>query len=159
MNSSFFRTTSIFFIISIIFIFLCFTTIISSLSYSNNVSFSNSSIFFPDNTIISFSSSRFYLAYSTAILPLPPLLAIEMLQLLVHLLITLELILVHQSGTNILAIFSGTVTYVGFSGAGGYTVTVKHENFTASYCHVSPNLLVSVGEYVLKRNHNCKCWS
>lgn len=159
MNSSFFRTTSIFFIISIIFIFLCFTTIISSLSYSNNVSFSNSSIVFPENTIISFSSSRFYLAYSADGKQLLLPLVIEMHLPLEHLHITLALILEHQSGTNILAIFSGTVTYVGFSGAGGYTVTVKYENFTASYCHVSPNLLVSVGEYVLKRNRNCKCWS
>ena len=62
-------------------------------------------------------------------------------------------------GANIFAIFSGTVTYVGFSGAGGYTVTVKHENFTVSYCHVSPIFLVTVGEYVLKRNTNCKCWA
>lgn len=62
-------------------------------------------------------------------------------------------------GASIFAIFSGTVTYVGFSGAGGYTVTVKHEDFTVSYCHVSPNFLVSVGEYVLKRMSNCKCWS
>jgi len=58
-----------------------------------------------------------------------------------------------------LAVFSGTVTYTGFSGAGGFTVTVKHENFTASYCHVSPLFLVSVGEYVLKRNRYSKCWS
>lgn len=159
MNSSFFRTTSIFFIISIIFIFLCFTTIISSLSYSNNVSFSNSSIVFPENTIISFSSSRFYLAYSADGKQLLLPLVIEMHLPLEHLHIIPALILEHQSGTNILAIFSGTVTYVGFSGAGGFTVTVKSENFTASYCHVSPNLLVSVGEYVLKRNRNCKCWS
>lgn len=55
-----------------------------------------------------------------------------------------------QSGTSILAVFSGTVTYTGFSGAGGFTVTVKSDNFIASYCHVSPCFLVSVGEYVLK---------
>ena len=61
-------------------------------------------------------------------------------------------------GTNILAVFSGTVTYTGFSGAGGYTVTVKNNDFTASYCHVSPIFLVSVGEYVLKRICYCKCW-
>ena len=64
--------------------------------------------------------------------------------------IILELILVHLVGAKILAISSGTVIYVGFSGAGGYTVTVKSENFTISYCHVSPSFLVCVGEYVLK---------
>ena len=56
----------------------------------------------------------------------------------------------HLVGAKILAISSGTVTYVGFSGAGGYTVTVQYENFTISYCHVSPSFLVCVGEYVLK---------
>lgn len=56
----------------------------------------------------------------------------------------------HQLGTNIFAITSGTVSYVGFSGAGGYTITVKSESFTISYCHVSPVFLVSVGEYVIK---------
>lgn len=56
----------------------------------------------------------------------------------------------HPLGANILSIASGTVTFVGFSGAGGYTVTVKTEDFTISYCHVSPTLLVTVGEYVLK---------
>ena len=67
-----------------------------------------------------------------------------------HLFITPELILGLQSGTDILSIFSGTVTYVGFSGSGGYTVTIKSSTFTASYCHVSPSFLVYAGQYVLK---------
>lgn len=70
-----------------------------------------------------------------------------------HLLITLVLILEHLNGTSIFAVFSGTVTYTGFSGAGGFTVTIKQDNLTASYCHVSPKYLVSVGEYVLKGTH------
>ena len=60
--------------------------------------------------------------------------------------LTLELLI----GTKIYAIFSGTVTYVGFNGAGGYTVSIQDGNFTASYCHVSPYFLVSIGEYVLQ---------
>ena len=52
--------------------------------------------------------------------------------------------------SNIIAITSGIVTYTGFSGAGGYTLTVTSENFVISYCHVSPTFLVSKGEYVLK---------
>jgi len=54
-------------------------------------------------------------------------------------------------GTNILAIESGIVTMTKFSGAGGYTVVVKHnENFSSCYCHVSPKFLVSVGQNVKK---------
>lgn len=90
------------------------------------------------------------MAYSTDIKLLLLILAIEMLLHLVLPHIILELILVHLVGAKILAISSGTVTYVGFSGAGGYTVTVQYENFTISYCHVSPSFLVCVGEYVLK---------
>ena len=96
MNSSFFRTTFTCIFVSIIFIVLCFSTVVNNLSSNNEIAFSNSCIIVPEGTIISFSSSRFYLAYSTAILPLPPLLAIEMLQLLVHLHITLALILEHH---------------------------------------------------------------
>ena len=64
--------------------------------------------------------------------------------------IILVLILLHLLGAKIVAISSGTVTYTGFSGAGGYTVTIKNDNFTISYCHVSPLFLVSVGEFILK---------
>ena len=90
------------------------------------------------------------MAYSSDIILLLHILVIEVLPHLAHLLITLGLILVRLSGTNIYAIFSGTVTYVGFNGAGGYTVTIQGGNFTASYCHVSPYFLVSVNEYVLQ---------
>ena len=45
-------------------------------------------------------------------------------------------------GANIVSIFSGTVTYTGFSGPGGFTITIKNGNYIASYCHVSPIFLV-----------------
>lgn len=40
----------------------------------------------------------------------------------------------------------------GFNGAGGFTLTVKNENFTASYCHVSPNFLYKVGDYITSKS-------
>jgi murein DD-endopeptidase len=54
----------------------------------------------------------------------------------------------HLFGSNIVSLFDGIVTYIGFSGAGGYTVTIKNESFTASYCHVSPLFLVYIGKIV-----------
>ena len=33
---------------------------------------------------------------------------------------------------------------------GGYTVTIKNDNFSVSYCHVSPTFLVYVGQAVYK---------
>lgn len=55
-------------------------------------------------------------------------------------------------GTKLYSCISGTVTFLGFSGAGGYTITVvsDEEDYTVSFCHISPNFKVSVGDYVLK---------
>lgn len=52
------------------------------------------------------------------------------------------------TGSNILSILSGTVTYTGFKGAGGFTVTVKNNDYQVSYCHVSPDFIVSVGDFI-----------
>jgi len=54
------------------------------------------------------------------------------------------------TGSNIIAACSGKVTFTGFYGAGGYTVTIKNNNLSISYCHVSPSFLVSVGQHVNK---------
>lgn len=54
------------------------------------------------------------------------------------------------AGSNIISAFSGTVTLTAFKGAGGYTITVVGNNYTASYCHVSPEFIVSVGQFVQK---------
>lgn len=51
-------------------------------------------------------------------------------------------------GTNIIAIFSGKVTLAEFKGAGGYTITVEQGEFSVSYCHIDPNFIVKVGDYV-----------
>jgi len=45
---------------------------------------------------------------------------------------------------------SGTVIYTGFSGAGGYTITIKNGKIAVSYCHVSPAFLVYVGQFINK---------
>lgn len=54
------------------------------------------------------------------------------------------------TGSNIVAICSGKITYTGFNGAGGYSIILKNDNFTISYCHVSPNYIVHVGQFVSK---------
>lgn len=51
-------------------------------------------------------------------------------------------------GTNIVAIFSGEVTFTGFSGANGYTVTITNGNISSSYSHISPVFLVYKGQYI-----------
>lgn len=53
-------------------------------------------------------------------------------------------------GANIVAVCSGEVTFLGFNGAGGYTITIKNGTFTTSYCHVSPDFQVYVGQSIRK---------
>ncbi len=52
------------------------------------------------------------------------------------------------TGAEIVAIFSGKVTFTGFSGANGYTVTITNGIISSSYSHVSPTFLVYEGQYV-----------
>lgn len=54
------------------------------------------------------------------------------------------------TNSNIVSVCDGTVVFAAFKGAGGYTITIKNNNFTFSYCHVSPNFLVHVGQFVNK---------
>lgn len=54
------------------------------------------------------------------------------------------------TGSNILSITDGVVSFLGFKDAGGFTLTVENSNYTISYCHISPNFLVNVGDYVSK---------
>ncbi len=51
-------------------------------------------------------------------------------------------------GTNLIAVSDGKITFTNFLGAGGYTITISFSNLKVSYCHVSPNYIVSVGEFV-----------
>ena len=53
-------------------------------------------------------------------------------------------------GSDIIAVLPGTVIFTGFYGSAGCTVMIQTENFIISYCHVSPNFIVSTGDSVLK---------
>lgn len=53
-------------------------------------------------------------------------------------------------GTNLIAIADGKISFLGFLGAGGYTLTLSFDNFKITYCHISPNFLVKKGDVVLK---------
>lgn len=55
-------------------------------------------------------------------------------------------------GTCLFAVCSGEITFTGFLGGGGYTITLEPENqnIKFTYCHVSPNYLVSVGDILEK---------
>ena len=54
------------------------------------------------------------------------------------------------AGSNIVAAFSGEVTFTGFKGANGYSISVVNGNFTALYCHVDPSFIVKVGQFVTR---------
>lgn len=51
-------------------------------------------------------------------------------------------------GTTLIATIDGQITYTGFLGGGGYTVTLSKDNMKITYCHVSPIFLVKVGDMV-----------
>ena len=58
-------------------------------------------------------------------------------------------------GNDFVAVTNGTITYVGFLGGGGYTITLTDENkingeIKYSYCHCNPNFIVSIGDKVYK---------
>ena len=52
-------------------------------------------------------------------------------------------------GTTLIATCDGEITFIGFLGGGGYTITITNaDGLKISYCHVSPNYIVSVGQLV-----------
>ena len=52
-------------------------------------------------------------------------------------------------GTTLIASCDGEITFTGFLGGGGYTITLTTpENLKISYCHVSPNYIVSIGDEI-----------
>lgn len=54
-----------------------------------------------------------------------------------------------QEGTSIYAIADGTVKYIGWYGANGYSVLISHkDNVVSTYSHISEDFLVSVGDEV-----------
>lgn len=54
-------------------------------------------------------------------------------------------------GTKLYAICDGEITFVDFLGGGGYTITLSKDNMKITYCHVSPDFLVSVRRICKKR--------
>lgn len=55
-------------------------------------------------------------------------------------------------GTSLFAVCDGKITLTGFLGGGGYTITLEPENTNVkfTYCHVSPNYIVSEGDKIYK---------
>lgn len=54
-------------------------------------------------------------------------------------------------GTNLIATADGEITFTGFLGGGGYTITLTtQDNLKISYCHVSPNYIVSKGDIIIQ---------
>ena len=53
-------------------------------------------------------------------------------------------------GTSILSVCTGEVTFASWGAGGGYTIVVKNEaaSISLSYCHVSPDFIVSRGQQV-----------
>ena len=51
-------------------------------------------------------------------------------------------------GTNLVAVFNGIVTYIGFNGSGGYAIHIKSNNLQFIYHHVSPNYIIKKGDLV-----------
>lgn len=56
-------------------------------------------------------------------------------------------------GTSLYAICDGKITFADFLGGGGYTITLSKDNMKITYCHVSPNFIVSVGDIIKKGQH------
>lgn len=61
--------------------------------------------------------------------------------------------------TELLAVFSGYITYCGFLGPGGYTITLTYDDTKVTYCHVSPNYIVSVNDFIYEGDVIRICWS
>ena len=52
------------------------------------------------------------------------------------------------TGSNLIAVFNGTVNFIGFNGSAGYSIHIKNNNLQFLYHHVSPNYIVKVGDYI-----------
>lgn len=53
-------------------------------------------------------------------------------------------------GTKLIAVVDGQITYTGFLGGGGYTITLSVDDMKITYCHVSPNYIVEEGQEVVQ---------
>ena len=55
-------------------------------------------------------------------------------------------------GSSLFAVCDGEITFTGFLGGGGYTITLTSldKNVKFTYCHVSPNYIVLEGDKIYK---------
>ena len=58
-------------------------------------------------------------------------------------------------GFQFIAVTDGTISFVGFLGGGGFTITLTANNTSNgeikfSYCHSNPNFIVKVGDKITK---------
>ena len=58
-------------------------------------------------------------------------------------------------GTEFVAVTDGTISFLGFLGGGGFTITLtdsdtSHGEIKYSYCHSNPNFIVTAGQTVVK---------
>ena len=51
-------------------------------------------------------------------------------------------------GTQINSICNGTVSFIGFYGAYGYSIIIKNNNYEILYAHISPNFIVNLGNNI-----------
>ena len=51
-------------------------------------------------------------------------------------------------GSVLIAATDGKISYTGFLGGGGYTITLSKDNMKITYCHVAPFYIVEVGDEV-----------
>lgn len=61
--------------------------------------------------------------------------------------------------TKLIAVVDGIITYTGFLGGGGYTITLSVDNMKITYCHVSSYYIVEVGDEVVQGQVIRFCWS
>ena len=52
------------------------------------------------------------------------------------------------AGTNLVSVFAGTVSFIGFNGSAGYSIHINSNKLQFFYHHVSPNYIVKIGDYV-----------
>lgn len=52
------------------------------------------------------------------------------------------------TGTYFVAITDGTIVNTGWTGSGGFTITLVNQNLRISYCHSSPDFIVKIGQKV-----------
>ena len=56
-------------------------------------------------------------------------------------------------GFEFIAVTKGEITFVGFLGGGGYTITLTdsaNDSIKYSYCHCNPNFIVKKGDQISK---------